>query len=63
MFCEQVESLYPRPGWVELDPEVLWSQFVGVIKEAVQGNGLMNSLSKFDWEKYNLIIEVLKNYY
>lgn len=40
VFCEQVESLYPHPGWVELDPEVLWSQFVGVIKEAVQGNSL-----------------------
>ncbi|KAF1461455.1 Glycerol kinase, glycosomal, partial [Pygoscelis antarcticus] len=37
---EQVESLYPRPGWVELDPEVLWSQFVGVVKEAVQAAGL-----------------------
>ncbi|KAM9007878.1 glycerol kinase 5 isoform 3-T3 [Ara ararauna] len=36
----KVESLYPRPGWVELDPEVLWSQFVGVIKEAVQAAGL-----------------------
>uniref|UniRef100_A0A8C8B0R5 Glycerol kinase 5 n=1 Tax=Otus sunia TaxID=257818 RepID=A0A8C8B0R5_9STRI len=35
-----VESLYPHPGWVELDPEVLWSQFVGVIKEAVQAAGL-----------------------
>jgi len=38
--CEQVESLYPRPGWVELEPELLWSQFVAVVKEAVQGNGL-----------------------
>uniref|UniRef100_A0A8C0UZ67 Glycerol kinase 5 n=1 Tax=Cyanistes caeruleus TaxID=156563 RepID=A0A8C0UZ67_CYACU len=36
----KVESLYPRPGWVELDPEVLWSQFTGVIKEAVQAAGL-----------------------
>ncbi|NXD72569.1 GLPK kinase, partial [Eolophus roseicapillus] len=36
----KVESLYPRPGWVELDPEVLWSQFVSVIKEAVQAAGL-----------------------
>uniref|UniRef100_A0A8C5NP51 Glycerol kinase 5 n=1 Tax=Junco hyemalis TaxID=40217 RepID=A0A8C5NP51_JUNHY len=36
----KVESLYPRPGWVELDPEVLWSQFIGVIKEAVQAAGL-----------------------
>lgn len=40
VFRQQVESLYPRSGWVELDPEMLWSQFVGVIKEAVQGNGL-----------------------
>ncbi|NXF54094.1 GLPK protein, partial [Oceanites oceanicus] len=38
--CRKVESLYPRPGWVELDPELLWSQFVGVIKEAVQAAGL-----------------------
>ncbi|XP_064929075.1 putative glycerol kinase 5 isoform X2 [Columba livia] len=38
--CRKVESIYPRPGWVELDPEVLWSQFVGVIKEAVQVAGL-----------------------
>uniref|UniRef100_A0A8D0F294 Carbohydrate kinase FGGY N-terminal domain-containing protein n=1 Tax=Strix occidentalis caurina TaxID=311401 RepID=A0A8D0F294_STROC len=38
--CRKVESLYPHPGWVELDPEVLWSQFVGVIKEAVQAAGL-----------------------
>lgn len=39
VFPEQVESLYPHPGWVELDPEVLWSQFIAVIKETVQGKG------------------------
>ncbi|XP_071422158.1 glycerol kinase 5 isoform X2 [Pithys albifrons albifrons] len=38
--CRKVESLYPHPGWVELDPEVLWSQFLGVIKDAVQAAGL-----------------------
>uniref|UniRef100_A0A803V0Y7 Glycerol kinase 5 n=1 Tax=Ficedula albicollis TaxID=59894 RepID=A0A803V0Y7_FICAL len=38
--CRKVESLSPRPGWVELDPEVLWSQFTGVVKEAVQSAGL-----------------------
>ncbi|NWQ76440.1 GLPK protein, partial [Columbina picui] len=38
--CRKVESIYPRPGWVELDPEVLWGQFVGVVKEAVQVAGL-----------------------
>nr|XP_013799835.1 PREDICTED: putative glycerol kinase 5 isoform X4 [Apteryx mantelli mantelli] len=40
IFCEQIESLYPHPGWVELDPEVLWSQFIGAVKEAVQVAGL-----------------------
>uniref|UniRef100_G1N3M1 Carbohydrate kinase FGGY N-terminal domain-containing protein n=1 Tax=Meleagris gallopavo TaxID=9103 RepID=G1N3M1_MELGA len=39
-WCSLQPSLYPRPGWVELDPEVLWSQFVGVVKEAVQAAGL-----------------------
>ncbi|NWU92525.1 GLPK protein, partial [Upupa epops] len=38
--CRKVESLYPHAGWVELDPEVLWSQFVGVIKEAIQDAGI-----------------------
>ncbi|NXF96352.1 GLPK protein, partial [Eubucco bourcierii] len=38
--CKKVEYLYPHPGWVELDPEVLWSQFVGAVKEAVQAAGL-----------------------
>uniref|UniRef100_A0A8D2PJK9 Glycerol kinase 5 n=1 Tax=Zosterops lateralis melanops TaxID=1220523 RepID=A0A8D2PJK9_ZOSLA len=40
VFPKQVESLYPHPGWVELDPEVLWSQFIAVIKETVQAAGL-----------------------
>ncbi|XP_067157967.1 putative glycerol kinase 5 isoform X1 [Apteryx mantelli] len=38
--CRKIESLYPHPGWVELDPEVLWSQFIGAVKEAVQVAGL-----------------------
>ncbi|XP_053246145.1 putative glycerol kinase 5 [Podarcis raffonei] len=42
----QVEVVQPRPGWVELDPERLWIQFVGVIKEAVQAAGVkMNQIS------------------
>lgn len=36
----KVELLYPNPGWVELDPDVLWSQFVSVVKEAVEASGL-----------------------
>nr|XP_033814049.1 putative glycerol kinase 5 isoform X2 [Geotrypetes seraphini] len=42
---ERVETLYPHHGWVEIDPDVLWSQFVLVIKEAVQAAGIqMNQI-------------------
>ncbi|XP_057594233.1 putative glycerol kinase 5 isoform X2 [Hippopotamus amphibius kiboko] len=33
---QKVESLYPQAGWVEIDPDVLWLQFVAVIKESVK---------------------------
>nr|XP_056706378.1 putative glycerol kinase 5 [Euleptes europaea] len=38
--AKQVEVLHPQPGWVELDPESLWTQFVDVVKEAVQAAGI-----------------------
>ncbi|KAF5914557.1 hypothetical protein HPG69_007942, partial [Diceros bicornis minor] len=39
------ESLYPQTGWVEIDPDVLWVQFVAVIKESVKAAGIeMNQL-------------------
>ncbi|KAM9037485.1 putative glycerol kinase 5 isoform X1 [Sarcophilus harrisii] len=37
---QKVEVIYPQNGWVEIDPEVLWSQFIAVIKEAVQAAGI-----------------------
>ncbi|KAK1162580.1 putative glycerol kinase 5 isoform X1 [Acipenser oxyrinchus oxyrinchus] len=37
---EKISLLYPNPGWVELDPEALWLQFVTVAKAAVQAAGL-----------------------
>ncbi|XP_048361507.1 putative glycerol kinase 5 [Sphaerodactylus townsendi] len=40
---KQVEVLHPQPGWVELDPEGLWTQFVDVVKEAVQAAGIKMS--------------------
>ncbi|XP_077204890.1 glycerol kinase 5 [Paroedura picta] len=44
--AKQVEVLHPQPGWVELDPENLWTQFVDVVKEAVQAAGIkMNQIS------------------
>ncbi|XP_076837757.1 glycerol kinase 5 isoform X1 [Brachyhypopomus gauderio] len=36
----KVSLLYPRPGWVEMDPEDLWRGFVSVVKGAVQDSGL-----------------------
>lgn len=38
-----MESLYPQAGWVEIDPDVLWLQFVAVIKESVKGNWIYKS--------------------
>ncbi|KAF7243247.1 putative glycerol kinase 5, partial [Varanus komodoensis] len=35
--ASQVEILYPQLGWVEMDPENLWTQFVSVVKNAVKG--------------------------
>ncbi|XP_043348817.1 putative glycerol kinase 5 isoform X4 [Dermochelys coriacea] len=43
---KKVETLHPHLGWVELDPEVLWTQVTDVIKEAVQAAGLqMNQIA------------------
>uniref|UniRef100_A0ABM5G393 Glycerol kinase 5 isoform X2 n=1 Tax=Pogona vitticeps TaxID=103695 RepID=A0ABM5G393_9SAUR len=43
---KQVEVLHPQPGWAELDPENLWTQFVEVVKEAVEVAGIqMNQIS------------------
>ncbi|KAJ6669365.1 hypothetical protein lerEdw1_008174 [Lerista edwardsae] len=43
---KQVKVLHPQPGWVELDPEYLWTQFIDVIIEAVQAAGIqMNQIS------------------
>uniref|UniRef100_A0A4X2KLH0 Glycerol kinase 5 n=1 Tax=Vombatus ursinus TaxID=29139 RepID=A0A4X2KLH0_VOMUR len=37
---QKVKVIYPQNGWVEIDPEVLWSHFIAVIKEAVQAAGI-----------------------
>lgn len=42
MFCivvifYQVVPLYPEVGYVEMDPEALWTGFITVVKGAVQG--------------------------
>lgn len=43
--AQKVESLYPQIGWVEIDPDILWLQFVSVIKESVKAAGIeMNQI-------------------
>ena len=32
-----MQLLQPHPGWVELDPLILWEQFVDVIAEVIEG--------------------------
>lgn len=39
LFCSQIELLYPQPGWVEMDENVLWQQVQEVVKEGIQGTG------------------------
>jgi glycerol kinase len=34
------EQIYPKPGWVEHDPEEIWRRTQGVIKEAMEARGL-----------------------
>ena len=31
----QNELIYPQSGWVEMDPETLWTNVVSVAKEAI----------------------------
>jgi glycerol kinase len=40
LLCPQVSLLYPQPGYVEIDPDVLWSKVVAVVKEAISGDNL-----------------------
>jgi glycerol kinase len=34
------EQIYPKPGWVEHDPEEIWRRTDGVIQEAMEARGL-----------------------
>jgi glycerol kinase len=34
------EQIYPKPGWVEHDPEEIWRRTHGVIQEAMEARGL-----------------------
>ncbi|MGO1594512.1 MAG: FGGY-family carbohydrate kinase [Ancrocorticia sp.] len=40
-FCSKhVESFYPRPGWVEQDPNEWWSAIVGAVRGVVEEAGI-----------------------
>ncbi|KAI5092553.1 putative glycerol kinase 5, partial [Silurus meridionalis] len=39
----KVSLLYPQRGWVEMDPEDLWQNFISVVKGAVHDSGLQMS--------------------
>lgn len=36
----KMELLHPQPGWVEIDPQVLWEQFVDIITEVMEASNL-----------------------
>lgn len=33
----QVNLIYPKPGFVEIDPEQLWKSIIKTIEDAVKG--------------------------
>ncbi len=37
---EEFPQLYPRPGWVEHDPETIWDKTLAVVRRALDGAGL-----------------------
>uniref|UniRef100_F6RXC1 Glycerol kinase 5 n=1 Tax=Xenopus tropicalis TaxID=8364 RepID=F6RXC1_XENTR len=40
---DKLKVLYPQTGYVEIDPESLWDQFVGIVKEAIKDAGIQMS--------------------
>jgi glycerol kinase len=49
LLCPQVSLLYPQPGYVEIDPDALWSKVVAVVKEAISG------ITFFQLKKYHVV--------
>ncbi|GGK17212.1 glycerol kinase [Deinococcus malanensis] len=40
---KEFRQFFPRPGWVEHDPQEIWSTQIGVAQEAISGAGLKAS--------------------
>jgi len=32
----EIPQIYPKPGWIEQDPEVIWERCVKVVKESLE---------------------------
>lgn len=37
---EEFPQIYPQPGWVEHDPEAIWSSVVNVLRQVLQESGI-----------------------
>lgn len=42
----QVHLIYPKPGFVEIDPEQLWNSIIKSIEDAVKGIVFANEIIK-----------------
>jgi glycerol kinase len=40
---KEFRQIFPQPGWVEHDPEEIWSTQIGVAAEAIARSGLQSS--------------------
>ena len=50
----QVQLLTPHPGWVEIDPEGLWTSVVKVVHNAIEGlfkSQISNTSIRYQWFK------------
>jgi len=40
---KEFTQIYPQPGWVEHDPEEIWTTQAGVMTEVISGAGIRSS--------------------
>ena len=45
---EEFPQIYPRPGWVEHDPEAIWSTQLGTARRALESAAIEATLSRYD---------------
>ena len=66
----EFEQIYPRPGWVEQDPEVIWDTVVKTIKEVtskcdetIKAIGITNQReTTIIWDKTKKNISVINHH-